>query len=145
MSSGSASAAPIDNTGSGISHSELVSDEGTRVSAAYGYLRTDVGALALSGQAQTLQLSLSHPVIRGFEENLTLGASLDGLDSKNALFGTLLSSDHVRVLRVSVVYSLADARSALILAGNLGQGLGIFDACSAFGVPTSRNWCCRGL
>ena len=128
----------------GISHSELVSDEGTRVSAAYGYLRTDIGALALSGQAQTLQLSLSHPVIRGFEENLTLGASLDGLDSKNALLGTLLSSEHVRVLRVSAVYSLADARSALTLAGNLGQGLGIFDARSAFGVPDFQKLVLQG-
>ncbi len=117
----------------GVSHSELLNEDGTRAAFGYGYMRTDVGAIALSGQAQTLQLSLTHPVIRGFEENLTLGASLDGLDASNALFGTLLSSEHIRTLRLSGTYSLAEARSALTLSANLSQGLGIFDARSLFG------------
>jgi hemolysin activation/secretion protein len=117
----------------GISHSEALNDEGTRAAISYGYLRTDIGAFALSGQAQTLQLSLTHPLIRSFEENLSLGASLDSLDASNALLGTLISNEHVRALRGTAGYSLVDPRSALNLSASLAQGLDFADARSLFG------------
>jgi hemolysin activation/secretion protein len=117
----------------GVSHSEALDDEGSRAALSYGYLRTDIGALGLSGQAQTLQLSVAHPLIRSFEENLSLGASLDSLDASDALLGTLLSNEHVRALRGSAAYSLTDPRWALALSASLAQGLDFADARSLFG------------
>jgi hemolysin activation/secretion protein len=128
----------------GVSHSEALDDEGTRAALAYGYLRTDVGGLALSGQAQTLQLALSHPLIRSFEENLNLSVSLDGLDASNALLGTLISNEQVRALRGSAGYSLVDERSALTLSASLAQGLDIADARSLFGSPDFRKLVVQG-
>ena len=117
----------------GLSHSEALDDEGTRATLAYGYLRTDVGTIALSGQAQTLQLALSHPVIRSFDENLSIGAGLDGLDSRNALIGTLISSEHVRALRANAGYSLTDPKWAMTLSASVSQGLDFADARSSVG------------
>lgn len=128
----------------GVSHSEALDDEGTRASLAYGYLRTDVGALGLSGQAQTLQLAVSHPLIRGFEENLNLNVSLDGLDASNALLGTLISNEHVRALRGGAGYSLVDERSALTLSASLAQGLDFADARSLFGSPDFQKLVVQG-
>jgi hemolysin activation/secretion protein len=117
----------------GVSDSQALDDEGTRAALSYGYLRTDLGAISLSGQAQTLQLAVSHPLIRSFDENLSVSAGLDGLDSKNALIGLLLSSEHVRALRAAAGYSLTDPKSALTLSASLSQGLDFADARSSLG------------
>lgn len=74
-----------------VSVYDLLRDgEETKLSS--GYLHTDIGALALSGNARTLRLAVSHPVIRSFDENLSVAASVDGIDSTNALLGNLLAS-----------------------------------------------------
>lgn len=70
---------------------------------------------------------------RSFEENLSLGASLDSLDASNALLGTLISNEHVRALRGTAGYSLVDPRSSLSLSASLAQGLDFADARSLFG------------
>lgn len=128
----------------GASDSEALDDDGTRAAFAYGYLRTDIGSLALSGHAQTLQLALSHPLIRSFDENLSLGASIDSVDSSNALIGTLVSGEHVRALRGNVGYSLVDPKSALTLSASVSQGLDMVDARSSLGEPGFQKLVLQG-
>lgn len=111
-----------------LSHSEALGNDGLRASIAYGYLRTQIHARALSGDAQTLQMSLSYPLIRSYKENLSLTASVDGLDSTNALLGVAVANENIRAARLSAVYSLAEPRWALALSGSLNFGLDVFGA-----------------
>jgi len=130
----------------GLSHSEALDDDGTRASLAFGYLHTDIGALALSGNARTLQLAVSHPVIRSFDENLSVSGSIDGIDSTNALLGTLLASEDVRALRLGAGYSLTDAVSALSVNANISQGLdGLGSRLSTAADPSFRKLVLQGL
>jgi hemolysin activation/secretion protein len=110
-----------------ISHSEALGG-GLRASFAYGYLRTHIHAFSLTGDAQTLQVGLSYPLIRSTKENLSLTGSVDGIDSTNALLGIAIANENIRAARLSAVYSLADPRWALALSGSMSFGLGIFGA-----------------
>jgi hemolysin activation/secretion protein len=110
------------------SHSEALDDDGTRASLGLGYLRTDVRAVGFSGDAETLQLAVSHPLIRSFEENLTVTGSVDGIDSTNALLGNLLANEDVRTVRLSGGYSISDANSLLTLNASASLGLDVLGA-----------------
>lgn len=110
------------------SHGEALDDEGTRANLAFGYLHTDVGAIGLSGNARTLQLAVSHPLIRGFTENLSIAGSVDGIDSNNALLGNLLANEDVRTFRLSGGYSLSDEKSLLMLNASASFGLDVLGA-----------------
>ena len=112
----------------GLSHSEALDDDGTRASAGYSYLRTRVPRFSLAGDAQTLQFAVAHPFIRRYDENLTLGASLDGIDSSNALLGLAIANEDVRTARLSAAYTLTDPDWALSLGASVAQGIGIFGA-----------------
>lgn len=107
----------------GLSHVQALDDEGSRATLSYSYLHTNVAAPAISGDAQSLQLALSHPLIRGYDENLSIGASIDGLNSGNALFGQLLATEHVRALRLSSSYAVGDTLSSLALSGSMNFGI----------------------
>ncbi|HXC55977.1 MAG TPA: ShlB/FhaC/HecB family hemolysin secretion/activation protein [Rhizomicrobium sp.] len=111
-----------------LSHGEALDDEGTRAGASYGYLHTRVPSFALDGTAQTAQVYISHPVIRSYDENLSLVASLDSIDSSNALLGQLLANEHVRAFRLSAGYSLTDPDWLLSLGASANFGLDILGA-----------------
>jgi hemolysin activation/secretion protein len=111
-----------------LSHSEALGSSGLRASIAYGYLRTHIHALSLTGDAQTLQLGLSYPLIRSYTENLSLTGSIDGIDSTNALLGIAIANENIRAARLSAAYSLADPRWMLALNGSLSFGLDVLGA-----------------
>ncbi|MGN6517313.1 MAG: ShlB/FhaC/HecB family hemolysin secretion/activation protein, partial [Rhizomicrobium sp.] len=111
-----------------VSHSEALGEDGLRASAAFGYLRTRIRALSLTGDAQTLQFGASYPLIRGYKENLLLSGSVDGIDSTNALLGLAVANENIRAARLAASYSLADPRWALALGANVSFGLGAFGA-----------------
>ena len=110
-----------------ISHSEALGG-GLRASFAYGYLRTHIHAFSLTGDAQTLQVGLSYPLIRSTKENLSLTGSVDGIDSTNALLGIAIANENIRAARLSAAYSLADPRWMLALSGSMSFGLDVFGA-----------------
>lgn len=120
----------------GLSQSEALNDEGTRASAAFGYLHTRVGSIGLSGDAETLQFALSHPLIRSFEENLNVSASIDGIDSTNALLGNLLANEDVRTFRLGAGYNLSDDKSLLALNASMSFGLDGLGAKTSTGADT---------
>ena len=54
-----------------------------------------------SGEARSAGLTLSHPLIRSYRRNLTLSLALDGLNSENAAFGSLISTERSRAVRAA--------------------------------------------
>ncbi len=107
----------------GFGHSQPIGDEGTTVQVYGSYLRTRPEGLDIQGRAYSLGAQVSHPLIRGYRQNLYLSASLDGLNSHNAFFGQELSNERTRVVRGALAYSLTTGKSVLLVSGTASFGL----------------------
>lgn len=112
----------------GATHSTPVGTEGTRLSLTGGYLRTRPPGTGISGEAKTLGLTLSHPLIRGYRRNLSISLSLDGLNSDNAAFGSLIATERTRAVRAAAGYSQTGRRRALSAGLTASRGLDILGA-----------------
>lgn len=112
----------------GLSHSTPLGTEGTRIGVNGGYLATHVAGTGISGEARTLGLTLTHPLIRGYKRNLTLSLALDGIDSDNAAFGSLIASEHSRALRAAEAFTNVGAHRVITAIASASRGLGLFGA-----------------
>jgi len=108
--------------------SEPLGSEGTLAGMNIGYLHTRPKGSIRGGNAQSLQLVARHPLIRSVEENLSLTADLDGLNSINAVFGQTIANERVRALRVGANYSLASPAHVFSMSGTLSLGLDVLGA-----------------
>ncbi|MCW2336792.1 hemolysin activation/secretion protein [Sphingobium sp. B2D3A] len=116
----------------GFSHQTPLGTDGLTLGLSASWLDTRLQAPAIVGEAQTLGLSLSYPVIRGYKRNLTVSAGIDGLNSDAAYLGSVISSDRIRAVRAAAGYSIVADKSALSLALTGSRG---FDMLGARGVP----------
>lgn len=89
-----------------VTHSQPLGTDGLRGQVSAGHFRTRPDNLT-QGQATFGGLQLSYPLIRSYEQNLYLTGALDGLDSKNAVFGQGAATERTRVLRAAGAWSLA--------------------------------------
>jgi hemolysin activation/secretion protein len=93
-----------------------------------GQLRTRARKADIRGKATFAALSLSYPLVRRDRLALDVAVSLDGVNSDNALFGSVFTTERTRALRVvgSVAANLgrSEVRGAVIVS----KGLGIFGA-----------------
>ena len=107
----------------GFGHSQPIGTGGTTVQVYGSYLRTRPQGLDIQGRAYSLGAQISHPLIRGYRQNLYLSASFDGLNSHNAFFGQELSNERTRVIRAALAYSLTTGDSALLASTTASFGL----------------------
>lgn len=118
-----------------LTQSQPLDGDGTTAQVGASYLRTRPKGVAIDGNAQTLQLVVSHAFVRSFDENLIASVSVDGLNASDATIGNLLSTDRTRAARFVVSYSLGTPDSFLQLTTNGSLGLAVLGARidSAFG------------
>jgi hemolysin activation/secretion protein len=109
----------------GLSHSTPIGTEGTRLSFNGGYLRTRPDGSSQSGEAKSAGITISHPLIRSYRHNLTLSVALDGLNSENAAFGSLISTERSRAVRAAAAYAQSGKRRTISGALTASKGLGI--------------------
>ena len=107
----------------GFGHSQPIGEDGTTVQVYGSYLRTRPQGLDVQGRAYSLGAQVSHPLIRGYRQNLYVSASLDGLNSHNAFFGQELSNERTRVVRAALAYSLTTGKSVLLASATASFGL----------------------
>ena len=107
----------------GLSHATPLNDDGTVAQIALGYLRTRPRAIALEGEASSLQFAVSHPVIRSFDENLYVTGSIDGINSSNAILGQIPANERIRAIRLAGAYSRTTPTNALTLRLSASFGL----------------------
>lgn len=112
----------------GLTHSTPIGTEGTRLALTGGWLFTRPPGTGLHGEAKALGLILSHPLIRGYRRNLSISLSLDGLNSDNAAFGSLIASERTRVARFAAGYSETGRRRAFSAGATASLGLDILGA-----------------
>ncbi len=115
----------------GMSHATPLGTDGARLAVNGGYLVTHAEGTGISGEARTLGLSVSHPLLRSYRHALSLSLGIDGIDSDNAALGSLIASEHSRALRAAATFSLAGGRRVLAASASASRGLAIFGA----GVP----------
>jgi len=111
-----------------LSESQPLDDDGTQALGSFGYLRTRPRHPNPSGTAKTLQFLVSHPLLRSYDENLYVSASVDGIDSSNATLGEIIANERIRALRLATSYSSTTTKSALALSASMNFGLNVFGA-----------------
>jgi len=116
----------------GLIHSTPLGADGTRLNLSIAHLATRERHTDITGNADVLSLSVSHPLIRSYQRNLVVNASLDGVNSNNAVLGSLLSRERSRAARGGAVFSDAAGRHNLSANITVSRGLGIFDADTRF-------------
>lgn len=98
--------------------------------------------LDLDSQSYSGTLSITHPVIRSREQNLTFGLSFTWLDSTtdSGLANQTLIRDRLRVLRAHGTYDFVDSLLGVNLIDiELSQGLDIFGATGRGDLLASRG------
>ncbi len=111
-----------------LSYATPLDANGTTGQVNASYLRTRPKALPLAGKAVSFGGQVSHPLIRGFNRNLYVTGSVDGVNSDNALFGRIFSSDRTRAARAAIAYTKASDRNLLTISGTASLGLDAFGA-----------------
>src|SRR5215217_643651 len=106
-----------------LSYQIPVGTEGTMASLSGAYLRTKPKGSSVTGDARIAALQITHPWIRGYESDTYLTASLEGVNSANALFGQTLSDERTRVARAGAIYTRTKAKSQLVLKATASFGI----------------------
>lgn len=129
----------------GFSHQTPLGSDGLMLGLSASTLRTHLKNFPVTGSAQTLGMTLSYPLIRGYKRNLTLSAGIDGLNSDAALLGAVLSSDHIRTARAAISYGMVGQKSVLTASATVARGLEIFGArgTPGFTDPLFTKWTVR--
>ncbi|MES2711913.1 MAG: ShlB/FhaC/HecB family hemolysin secretion/activation protein [Pseudomonadota bacterium] len=112
------------------SHRQPIGTDGASVTISANHLRThETRRSTLEGEALTASLLFAYPVIRTANENLTVTAGLDVLETDQLLTGQIAASEATRVLRAGVSYSLSDgATRAGAISLVVSQGLDVLGA-----------------
>ena len=112
----------------GLTHSTPIGYEGTRLALNAGFLRTRPDGSDQSGEARSAGITVSHPLIRSYRRNLTISLALDGLNSENAAFGSLISTERSRAIRLAAAYAQSSERRVISAGITASKGIDIFDA-----------------
>jgi len=111
-----------------IAHSTPIGSNGDRLSLSFGYLETKPQNSVIEGSAKIAGITYSRPLIRDYKRNLTVSATLDGLNSDNAAFGLLIASEHTRAVRLAAGYVQASPKRTVSGGITVSHGLDIFGA-----------------
>lgn len=106
-----------------IVHSQPIGVDGLRIQGSAGYFRTKPDNPPQKGEVTFGGLQLSYPLIRSYETNLYLTGALDGLDSRNAVFGQGVATEKTRTLRGAAAWSKAKNRYQASASGTVSQGI----------------------
>jgi hemolysin activation/secretion protein len=111
-----------------LSHTTPIGANGTTLGASAAHVRTRTqdrraGETGIQGEATQAGVSISHALIRSYKRNLSIGLSLDGIDSENYFLDTAFGGFRTRVVRLSATWSSVGEKSGYALAGSVSQGL----------------------
>jgi hemolysin activation/secretion protein len=111
-----------------IAHNTPVGSIGDRLSLSFGYLETRPQNTVIEGNAKIAGITYSRPLIRDYKRNLTVSATLDGLNSDNAAFGQLIASERTRAVRLAAGYVEAQPKRTVSGGVTVSRGLDILGA-----------------
>jgi len=108
-----------------LAHTEPLGPSGATLNLSVGRLETKpkIAGFELSGTAVTGGAQVSYPLLRSDTRNIFLTGGIDGLNSDNALFGQMISSERTRVLRLAASYGAQQPKQAVSASITLSQGV----------------------
>jgi hemolysin activation/secretion protein len=112
-----------------LSYSQLIGTEGLRLSAAVSSARTQPGDILVPfdvhGQADTVSLSASYPLLRTRNQSVIARLSYDHANVSTRILGTPVIEDRIRALRLGLSWRVLDALDGQnALDVDFSQGLG---------------------
>ncbi|MDB5963571.1 MAG: ShlB/FhaC/HecB family hemolysin secretion/activation protein [Polaromonas sp.] len=112
-----------------FSYSQLIGSEGLKAGIALSSARTRPGdvlrPLDVRGNADTVSLSASYPLLKTRNQSVTARATYDHIDVRTDILGTRVIEDRVRALRLGVSWRALDALDGQnVLDVDFSQGLG---------------------
>lgn len=112
-----------------LSYSQVVTTEGLKLSASASRARTQPGDVLtpfdVRGNADTLSLSASYPLLRTRNESVTARAVYDHSDVHTNVLGTRVIEDRIRALRLGISWRVLDRLDGQnTLDVDFSQGLG---------------------
>lgn len=111
-----------------LTHSTPIGANGLRATVSAAHLDTRLRHSPIKGDADILSFGISDPLIRSYKRNLTLSASIDAVNSDNAVLGSLLARERTRALRAAAIFSDAGDKHLLSTTLIASHGLDIFGA-----------------
>jgi hemolysin activation/secretion protein len=111
-----------------LSHSTPIGSNGTTLTANIAHMESRVRDRPIEGEATLAGLTVSHALMRTNRSNVTVNASLDGIDSSNYFLDVRFGDYRSRAVRLGASWSQSDARSGHALSAVISQGVGILGA-----------------
>jgi hemolysin activation/secretion protein len=111
-----------------ISHSTPIGNDGLIFALSGAHLRTRTYDGSIVGTATLAGATLSYPIIRSSTANLTVTASLDGINSTNYFLDTQFGDTRSRAARFGANWSKSDAKNGYAVSAVVSQGLAAFGA-----------------
>ncbi|WBO23704.1 ShlB/FhaC/HecB family hemolysin secretion/activation protein [Sphingomonas abietis] len=106
-----------------LTHSTPLGADGTRATVSVAHLATRTRHSHIKGNADIASFGISHPLIRSYQRNLTVSASLDAVNSDNAVLGSLLARERTRAARAAAIFSDSGAKHVLSASLIVSRGL----------------------
>lgn len=102
--------------------------DGLRLTATGAAVRTRARHFDIEGRAYLAALTLTYPILRRSTRAADLSFGVDGVNSRNALFGNIFATERSRAARLAGAYVSAGTRHTFTGSATLSHGLDIFGA-----------------
>jgi len=104
-------------------HVTPIGSDGLSLGVNAGYLKTKPAVGGLVGHAKSAGAQISYPLVRGYERDLYVNVSIDGVDSDNAFLGYTFANDKTRAARAALSTSTQKERSLWYVSATVSQGI----------------------
>ena len=111
-----------------LSHSTPIGSDGTSLSANIAHVETRSRDRAIKGEATLAGLTISHPVIRSYRTNLSVSASIDGIDSGNYFLDVRFGDYRSRAIRLGASWSSVGDRNGQAVSAVISRGIDLLGA-----------------
>lgn len=111
-----------------LSHSTPIGSNGMTLTASAAQVDSTSRHTRIKGEATFAGLTLSYPVVRSYRTNLSVSASLDGIDSSNYFLDTRFGDYRARAVRLGASWSRVEEKDGYALSAVVSRGLDAFNA-----------------
>lgn len=111
-----------------LSHSTPIGSNGTTLSANIAHMKSRVRDRPIEGEATLAGVTISHALVRSNKTNLTVNASIDGIDSSNYFLDVRFGDYKSRAVRLGASWSHSDQQQGQALSAVVSRGVDILGA-----------------
>ena len=111
-----------------LSHRTPIGSDGTSLSATIAHMESRQRGRSIEGEATLAGVTLNHPLIRSNNTNLSVSASLDGIDSSNYFLDVRFGDYRSRAIRLGASWSRTEGDSGQAASAIFSRGVNLLGA-----------------